>query len=174
MSQSQLQSQIVVLIILAPIWLPLWAIFVLIQFIQINQKIKQFQHNRLKQLLSPCDCNTFQSITQETKIKEQIIFELHLICYLDAKLLITKSRIQLVCEDGCVLYSQKVPCNFQSKYFNNFCYRIYDVHFMQADVAEKELILPKSEFSQPCVCYGKIFLNIYDLIFTIEDFQLNL
>ncbi|CAL6117003.1 Hypothetical_protein [Hexamita inflata] len=78
----------------------------------------------------------------------------------------------LVCDDECVLYSQNVPFDFQSKQFNNFCYSIYDLHFMQADVTEKQLIFPKSEFSQPCVCYGKIFLNIYDFIFTIEDFQL--
>ncbi|CAL6046399.1 Hypothetical_protein [Hexamita inflata] len=61
---------------------------------------------------------------------------------------------------------QKVPFNFQSKYFNNFCHCIYE------EVIDRELILPKSEFSKPCVCYDKIFLNIFDFIFIIEDLQL--
>ncbi|CAL6106994.1 Hypothetical_protein [Hexamita inflata] len=43
---------------------------------------------------------------------------------------------------------------------------------MQAKVVEKLLKIPHTEFSQPVVCYEKIFLNIFDFIFTIQDFQL--
>ncbi|CAL6031959.1 Hypothetical_protein [Hexamita inflata] len=43
---------------------------------------------------------------------------------------------------------------------------------MQAKVVEKLLKIPHTEFSQPVICYEKIFLNIFDFIFTIQDFQL--
>ncbi|CAL5984844.1 Hypothetical_protein [Hexamita inflata] len=172
----------VAVIVLSPIWFPLgcifFGIFVPIQLILNNCKIKQYQNSRLKQLLAPQNNQHAQqtqidddlTLIEESK-QELLLFDLKPVGYLDLKLQITRSKVQLVFEDA-VLHSQSVPYNFQGSYFNNFCHKINDSRFLQTKVFEKSLFFQQTEFYQPIHCYGKIFVNIFDFIFTVHNFEL--
>ncbi|CAL5978898.1 Hypothetical_protein [Hexamita inflata] len=174
--------QTVALIVLSPIWFPLgcifFGIFIPIQLILNNCKIKHYQNSRLKQLLAPQNNQRAQqtqidedlTLIEDSK-QELLLFDLKPVSYLDLQLQITRSRVQLVFEDT-VLHSQHVPFNFQGSYFNTFCHKINDSRFMQAKVVEKQLIFQKYEFNQPIICFGHTFLTIFDFVFTISDYKL--
>ncbi|CAL6004012.1 Conserved_hypothetical protein [Hexamita inflata] len=163
------------MIVSSPIWVPLAAIFlgifVPIQFLLNGCRIKQFQRQRRKQLLQVKNVQISNEPQVNDQLQDQVIFKFKPVHYIGIEMQITQTKIQLASND-IILYSQPVPYNFQSKYFSTFCNNIDDSRFMQAKVVEKELKIPRAQFNQPVVCYGKIFLNIFDYIFTIEDFQL--
>ncbi|CAL5988468.1 Hypothetical_protein [Hexamita inflata] len=169
------QCQKIFMIVSSPIWVPLSAIilgiFVPIQFLLNSCRIKQFQRQRRKQLLSAQNVLINNNPQVNDQLQDQLIFKFKPIHYIDIEMQITQTQIQLA-SNNIILYSQPVPFDLQSKYFNVFCNYIDDSRFMQAKVVGKELQLPRAQFNPPVVCYGKIFLNIFDFIFTIEDFNL--
>ncbi|CAL6003998.1 Hypothetical_protein [Hexamita inflata] len=163
------------MIVSSPIWVPLAAIFlgifVPIQFLLNGCRIKQFQRQRRKQLLQVKNVQISNEPQVNDQLQDQVIFKFKPVHYIGIEMQITQTKIQLASND-IILYSQPVPYNFQSKYFSTFCNNIDDSRFMQAKVVEKELKIPCAQFNQPVVCYGKIFLNIFDFIFIVEDFNL--
>ncbi|CAL5978853.1 Hypothetical_protein [Hexamita inflata] len=175
MAQHNQLCKKIFMIISSPIWLPLSAIFlgifVPIQLLLNSCRIKQFQRQRRKQLLQVKNVKINNKYIVNDQLQDQLIFKFKPVHYLDVELQITQSQIQLA-SNNITLYSQLLPFNFQSKYFNTFCNNINDARFMQAKVVEKELKIPRTQFNPPIICYGKIFLNIFDFVFTIEEFQL--
>ncbi|CAL5990481.1 Hypothetical_protein [Hexamita inflata] len=163
------------MIVSSPIWVPLAAIFlgifVPIQFLLNSCRIKQFQRQRRKQLLQVKNVQISNEPQVNDQLQDQVIFKFNPVHFIDIEMQITQTKIQMASND-IILYSQPVPFDFQSKYFTIFCNNIDDSRFMQAKVVEKELKIPRAQFNQPVVCYGKIFLNIFDFIFTVENFNL--
>ncbi|CAL6074676.1 Hypothetical_protein [Hexamita inflata] len=165
------------IIVSSPVWLPLGAIylgiFVPIQKLSNSFKLKQFQRLRRKQLFSTQNIQLNNEPQVNDELQDQLIFKFKPVHYIDVEMQITQTQIQLI-SNNIILYSQPVPYDFQSKYFNIFCDDINDSRYfsMYAKYIERELQLPRPQFNQPVVCYGKIFLNIFDFIFTIEDFNL--
>ncbi|CAL6025144.1 Hypothetical_protein [Hexamita inflata] len=174
--------KIVFSIVLSPIWLPLGCIFlgifIPIQLILNNIRIKQYQNRRRKQLLTHFDRKQQSQKTPQQELvtnispqeQQSILFDFNS-NYMGLNIKITRTEVLLVTEDDVILHSQPVPFNFQGSYFNSFCYKINDSHFMQAKVVEKQLTV-QLEFNQPIVCYGQTFLSIFDFVFTIQDYKL--
>ncbi|CAL6022597.1 Hypothetical_protein [Hexamita inflata] len=169
--------QNIFMIVSSPVWLPLGAIilgiFVPIQFLLNSCILQKFQRQRRKQLLQVKNVQINNEPQVNEQLQDQVIFKFKPVHYLDVDMQITQTRIQLISND-ISLYSQPVPFDFQSKYFNIFCHDINESRYiyLQAKYIERELQIPRAQFNQPVVCYGKVFLNIFDFIFTIEDFNL--